>query len=55
MDDEGELKEIYELLSNHYVEDGDSMFRCGAWQADGGGQLAAAGSRRRRAVWAGWG
>ena len=27
IDSEAELKEIYELLSNHYVEDDDNMFR----------------------------
>ncbi|PGH33063.1 glycylpeptide N-tetradecanoyltransferase [[Emmonsia] crescens] len=27
IDDEAELKELYELLANHYVEDGNAMFR----------------------------
>ncbi|OAT06120.1 glycylpeptide N-tetradecanoyltransferase [Blastomyces gilchristii SLH14081] len=27
IDDEAELKELYELLANHYVEDGSAMFR----------------------------
>lgn len=27
LSDEGELKEVYELLSNHYVEDAEAMFR----------------------------
>ncbi|KAI1921144.1 glycylpeptide N-tetradecanoyltransferase [Ophidiomyces ophidiicola] len=27
LDNEGELKEFYELLSDHYVEDGSAMFR----------------------------
>ncbi|EEH05083.1 glycylpeptide N-tetradecanoyltransferase [Histoplasma capsulatum G186AR] len=27
IDDEAELKEFYELLANHYVEDGSAMFR----------------------------
>lgn len=27
IDNDGELKEIYELLSAHYVEDDDNMFR----------------------------
>lgn len=27
LDDENELKELYELLSDHYVEDGSAMFR----------------------------
>lgn len=27
LDDEEELRELYELLTNHYVEDGSAMFR----------------------------
>lgn len=61
MDDEGELKEIYELLTNHYVEDGDSMFRLvwGRWQAAeerqrGEGRRAAAGGRQAAGKQAGW-
>jgi hypothetical protein len=42
VNDDAELKEIYSLLSNHYVEDDDNMFRC-----------AHAGPRSRVCVW--WG